>query len=631
MFSALRKLVERKSPPPVTAVVPANWKSQGNEALARGALEEAQSHYRRGTEPPPGDPLAWLNLGYVQLEQGQHALARESLTRAAGLVPAQDAAVLCDVYGLLGRERQEQQDWVGAKDWFARVVDAQPKHAQAWYSLGLVSDKLGDADEALACMVRALAIQPDMVEAIGELSRLEFRRDRHEEALRAADRLLALAPAAPQSHFARARPLWKLGRLQESLEAVDKGLEHGQDVNALYLRGILLAQMGRHEQALLDFEQLQKMPVDLADAPAQAASSPSGVGRLDALMSKAVLLHDLGRYDEALSAFDLALAQDATLPELQLNRAYSLFLTGDYERAWAAYESRWKIRVKGKVNAPPAYGVPRWNGESLAGKTIVLFPEQGLGDAIQFMRYLPLVARDAALVLFQLHDALVPLATDLPGNCRLISTREQVSGVDYSCSLLSLPRVFHTTLDNVPARVPYVRAEPQAVEHWQARLGPRRSRLRVGLVWSGNRDHANDHNRSIPLESIRRVAPADVEFYSLQKELRETDQEALDAWEGLTHFGDELRTFMDTAALASLMDVVISVDTSVAHLAGALGRPLRLLLPFVPDWRWAVGRDDTPWYPTARLYRQPAISQWEPALRDAMASLQQAAGGAVQA
>lgn len=621
MFSAFRKLVSPKSPPAAAPAPPASWKAQGNEALARGAYDEAEIHYRKGTEPAPGDPLAWLNLGYVLLEQGRHALARESLTRAAELVPVQDTSVLCDVWCLLGRERQEQQDWVGAKEWFARAVSAQPTHAQAWHALGLVVDALGDAEEAQACAVRALAIQPDFVEAIGQLSQLQFRRDHHEEALRVADRLVAVAPAAPQSHFARARPLWKLGRLQDSLDAFNKGLQFGEDVAALYFRGLVLAKMGRHEDALADFDRLQHMPLHLMGGLAQNVPSPGVNEGLDVLLNKAVILHELGRYEEALAIFDLALARDASVPRLQLNSAYTLFLMGHYQRAWAAYEYRWNARVNGKINSAPNYGVPQWSGEPLAGKAIVVYPEQGLGDAIQFMRYLPLLAREAASIVFQLHDALVPLATHIPANCRLVSPRQTVSGMDYACPLLSLPRLFNTTLDNIPAPIPYLHAEPQAIATWKARLGPRRSNLRVGLVWSGNPDHANDHNRSIPLESIRRVAPTDIDYYSLQNELRDSDRVALDDWPQLTHFGNELKTFMDTAALASLMDVVISVDTSVAHLAGALGRPLRILLPFVPDWRWALGRDDTPWYPTARLFRQPGIGQWEPALRSVMASL----------
>ena len=393
-------------------------------------------------------------------------------------------------------------------------------------------------------------------------------------------------------------------------------------------QNVLLAEMGRHEQALVDFERLQEMTVDFADGLANWAPSLRALGRIEestqiteralklspnhlsALLNKAVMLNDLGRYEDALEVFDVALAHDAGNPMLQLNSCYALFLLGRYEQGWAAYEYRWKIRIKGKLNTPLNHGLPQWNGEPLKGRTIYVYPEQGMGDAIQFMRYLPMLARDAKAVLFQLHDVLAPMASNLPANCRLIAPGETITGADYSCALLSLPGLFKTTIDNVPAAVPYLIADPQAISKWEARLGPRRAKLRVGLVWSGNREHSNDHNRSIALEKIRSLAPGGIEYFSLQKELRDSDQAALAAWPDMQHFGDELQTFMDTAALACLMDLVISVDTSVAHLAGALARPLWILLPFVPDWRWAVGRDDTPWYPTARLFRQSDRGDW---------------------
>jgi Glycosyltransferase family 9 (heptosyltransferase) len=257
------------------------------------------------------------------------------------------------------------------------------------------------------------------------------------------------------------------------------------------------------------------------------------------------------------------------------------------------------------------FAQPLWLGSNdVAGKTILLHGEQGFGDVIQFCRYVPLVAERAARVILEVPDSLHELVGTLSGSAQIVSRGEPLPQFDLHCPPLSLPLAFKTRLASIPSAIPYLRATPSAVRSWSARLGPRKH-FSVGLVWSGRPDHKNDHNRSLKLSTLLPLLDCDASFISLQREVRPGDTAALKDRTDLLHFGDELNNFSDTAALISNLDLVISVDTSVAHLAGALGKPVWILLPYVPDWRWLLDREDTPWYPTARLFRQNHIRSWD--------------------
>lgn len=264
---------------------------------------------------------------------------------------------------------------------------------------------------------------------------------------------------------------------------------------------------------------------------------------------------------------------------------------------------------------------PPWRGEPLAGRTILLATEQGFGDAIQFVRYVPLVAGMGARVLLQANPALQALLSQLPANCEVVGPADAVRA-DFHCALMDLPEVFGTTLQDVPATVRYLAADPERVRHWQARVRDGSGRPHVGLAWSGNPAHTNDRRRSIPLERFGGLLQCDCRFVSVQPQVRAADEAAARTLPLLLEPARALGDFADTAALLEAVDLVITVDTSVAHLAGALGRPVWILLPYVPDWRWMVGRDDSPWYPTARLFRQERPGDWAGVLERVREQLQ---------
>ena len=372
---------------------------------------------------------------------------------------------------------------------------------------------------------------------------------------------------------------------------------------ALYNRGNTLHELKRFEEALASYDRALAVRPDYAEA----------------LYNRGLSLHELKRFEEALASCDHALAVRPNYTEAHWNEALLRLLTGDFRRGWVKYEWRWK----NESLAPPKrnFSQPLWLGaEALAGKTILLHSEQGFGDTIQFCRYVPLVAERGACVILEVPRPLRELMSTLTGAEQIVSSGDPLPDFDIHCPLLSLPLAFGTRLETIPAATPYLRASSQSLMNWDTRLGPKRHR-RIGLAWSGSPMNRNDQNRSIRLSSLLSLLDIEATFVSLQKDVRSDDVTVLKDQGDLLHFGDALDNFSDTAALISTLDLVISVDTSVAHLAGALAKPVWVLLPFIPDWRWLLDRNDSPWYPTARLFRQDDARAWDAVIARVHAAL----------
>jgi hypothetical protein len=298
--------------------------------------------------------------------------------------------------------------------------------------------------------------------------------------------------------------------------------------------------------------------------------------------------------------------------EAHYNKSHALLLLGEFDKGWGLCEGwRWKVEELIKAGGGKRnFSQISWHGQkSLAGKTILLYSEQGYGDTIQFCRYVKLVANLGARVILEIQtESLRGLLSDLEGVAQLVKGNE-LPDFDFQCSLLSLPLAFKTNIKTIPASASYLNSDAINVAQWKTRLGEK-AKPRIGLAWSGNTAHKNDNNRSFPLSSLVKHIPTGFQYVSLQKEVRDVDKPTLQARPDILNFANELNDFSDTAALCELMDIVISVDTSVAHLAAALGKPTWILLPFMPDWRWLLDRTDTPWYPSAKLYRQEAAGDW---------------------
>lgn len=320
-------------------------------------------------------------------------------------------------------------------------------------------------------------------------------------------------------------------------------------------------------------------------------------------LARAVALTALNRHEDALAAYDQALAIDPQFSPAAYGKALRLLQLGRYEDGWPLHEAHWR-----GADPRPYPDTPYWTGaEPLAGRTVMVYAEQGLGDALQLYRYVPALAARGARVVLNVDPALRPLFIGRPEIAQLVAAGEPRPPFDYHVSLLSLPCAFGATLDTLPGQTPYVFAPPAAQTAWAERLP--KARTRIGLAWSGNPDHSNDRNRSLPFTALAPLLGADAEFVCLQAVVRETDRAALAA-SPVLDLSAQIKDFADTAALIETCDLVISADTSVAHLAGAMGASVWILLPFSPDWRWLTGRTDSPWHPTARLFRQDAPGDW---------------------
>jgi lipoprotein NlpI len=398
-----------------------------------------------------------------------------------------------------------------------------------------------------------------------------------------------------------ARAHWRLGNAhsatrswQAALESYAAAIAQNPSLVEAHLnRGNVLQALERWSEALEAYDQVLRLQSEDAVA----------------LSNRGIVLKELHRFDEALEAFDRAIARDPTNITARYNRGLAALLLGQLARGFDDYEARWHDPHGSLYVARRELAAPRWSGrEPLEGRRILLHAEQGYGDTLQFCRYVPLLAAQGAEVLLEVPTALVALLADLEGVARIVAAGRTLPPFDCHCPLMSLPLALRTTLATIPGRIPYLRAEPAKVEAWSARLAVV-PRPWVGLAWAGSPVHRNDHNRSIALRELLAELPGALRYVSLQKGVPASDRHALDGQQMLD-WTDDLHDFSDTAALVHALDLVISVDTSTVHLAGSLGRPCWVMLPFHPDWRWLLDRDDSPWYPTLRLFRQERRGDW---------------------
>jgi len=453
----------------------------------------------------------------------------------------------------------------------------RPDYVQAFFNRGVTLQALGRFAEALASYDRALALQPDYAEALSNRGVTLHELQRFDAALASYDRALALRPEHAEALNNRGVTLHRLQRFDEALASYDRTLAVRPDyAEALSNRGVTLHQLQRFEEALESYDRALAARPDYAEA----------------LSNRGNTLQELQRFEAALASYDRALAVRPDYAEAHFNKSLLPLLHCDFDAGWRDYEWRWKNQNLKLTKRD--FAQPLWLGETaIAGKTILLHSEQGFGDTIQFCRYAPVLAARGARVLLQVPAPLQDLMASLAGVAELIAASDPLPHFDLHCPLHSLPLALGTQIETIPAHMPYLAAPPQSLRRWSAALSSKH-RLRVGLAWSGAPTHRDDAKRSIRLRSLLPLLDADADFVSLQKDVRTDDTAVLRDCSDLARFADELDTFADTAAVIANLDLVISVDTSVAHLAGALAKPVWVLLPLVPDFRWLLDRDDSP-------------------------------------
>ncbi len=503
-----------------------------------------------------------------------------------------------DALHLLGMLNHQRGKAGEAHRLIAAALRVNPRSVDALSNMALVLHALKRDAEALASLDKALAIAPGHLDALNNRGSLLLELKRPDEALATFDALLKIDQQHVQAQVNRANALAELGRHEEALAGYDAILaQQPGNPHALYNRGNALRALGRHAEAIASYDRA------LATISALA----------NAWNNRGLALQSLNRHQEAAASFQKALAVRPDDAGAHFNLASALLTLGDYRGGLPHYE--WRLK---RLDRNPAarFSKPVWLGEyPLAGKAILLHAEQGLGDTIQFARYAPVLARGGAKVVLEVQPELKPLLASLGGVSILIGRGEPLPAFDVHCPLASLPLACKTELATIPADIPYLQADDALVAQWRTRLDAVAS-PRIALVWSGQPNHPNDRNRSMAFTQLAPLlAVPGLHFVSVQRDMRPADAETLKAWPRIADVGGELATFADTAAVLSLCDLVVCVDTSVAHAAAALGRPTFILLPFQPDWRWLLGCEHSPWYPQARLFRQPAPGDWAGAIR----------------
>jgi tetratricopeptide (TPR) repeat protein len=494
----------------------------------------------------------------------------------------------------LSLERQGRHE--AAFKAFDQAVLAKPDNAELWASRGNALANLARPEESLASYQRVLQLDPRHADAAFRCGLLLLTLKQPAQALPYFDLSDQIYPNHPVVMEQRALALHELKRFDEAL--TDNQRAHALNPSSAEICnniGACLQGLSRDQEALPWFDRA------IGLRP----------GFVVALINKARSLTQLLRLDEAMELYRQVQAIDPGNADALWNSALVCLLTGDFAAGWAGREIRWQAHMRPPY---PNFTQPMWRGkESVEGKTVLLYAEEGNGDTIQFARYAPMLAARGARVVIAAQDTLQPLLRGMSGISLCVARSSPLPPFDLHCPMCSLPFAFGTRLDTIPSATPYLPPPAQArVLAWASRLrqrlGPDR-KCRIGLVWSGNPNHGNDHNRSLPLRTLLRLLDVDAAFVNLQKDAPPDDKKLLEQ-NGVVDLTAGLSDFAETAALVSCLDLVISVDTSVAHLAGALGRPTWIMLPYSPDFRWLLDRDDSPWYPTARLFRQTATRDW---------------------
>ncbi|MEG3839478.1 tetratricopeptide repeat protein, partial [Microcoleus sp. herbarium14] len=600
-----------------------------------GRLTEAIAHYRQALEIDRNLAETASNLGSALAEAGETEEAIAEYERALSLNPNCAEALIN-----LGLLREEQGDVAEAVRCYEQAIQVNPNCAAAYLNLGIAlfeegSEAGANNDRAIANYQRAIDLDPNYFDALHNLAYASIRQGKIADAIAYYDRALALQPDLAQTDLAFGSWLSNQDQLDEAKAFCQQAIQKlPASAIARCNLAIVLYKQGQIEDAIACYQEALSLKPDFPEALNNLGKAFEAAGKmaeaidcyrraielkpgyLNPLNSLGIALHSIGEFAGAVTCYSQAVKFNVANPESHLNLALALLMAGDFGRGFSEYE--WRLLIEPKQYPSHNFQQPLWDGQDLQGKTILLCPEQGLGDAIQFIRYADLVKQKGGRVIVWCLPHLQRLFAQVAGIDQLIVNPEDAPDFAVRAQLMSLPHLLETTLETIPAKVPYL-APPPGLKFTLSQT----ANLKVGIVWSGNPQNSHNKVRSLPLKLLRKLLDIPgAEFYSLQKEMTAEERALLEQMP-VTDLSSNLRDMADTAAAISALDLVISVDTSVAHLAGALGKSVWILLCFVPDWRWMLQREDSPWYPTARLWSQSAATDWEGVLERVILALRE--------
>jgi tetratricopeptide (TPR) repeat protein len=616
------------------------YQTRAAALAALGRADEALANHAQAVRFAPADAGALTDLGVALSAGGRHQDALACFDRALELDP--DLLAALHNRGVLAARAGQHER---ALQSFDRAITLQPHSAELHCHRGNTLKELGRLSEAADSYALALALEPGSIDYRHNRAVAYSLLGRYAEALRDYDEVLARDPERAADLIGRGRALVQLRRNTEALEPLERAIAlRADDLTAHVQRGMAMMRLDRHAEALASFDRALAIEPDLPEVLNNRGICLHALDRYeealvsferslalrgataDTYTNIGVLLRSLGRYREAIESFERTLARKPEDPSARFALAFVHLTLGNFSEGWPLYEARIDDPTLGATRRD--FTVPRWTGrEDLTGKTLLVHAEQGLGDTLHFCRYLPMLAAQGIDVVFEVMPQLTSLMRTLPGGVRLSARGEPTPPFDYHCPLLSLPLALATDLGSIPSQAPYLGVDPERAARWDPLIRAIPG-LSVGIAWQGNprvEQFVWARGRSMPLAALAPLAKIPgVSLVSLQKgpgleQLKDAGFPVLDLG---PEFDGGPDAFLDTAAVVSALDLVISTDTAVAHLAGALARPVWTALPLVPEWRWLLDRSDSPWYPTMRLFRQTRRGDWESVVASLTAALE---------
>ena len=584
--------------------------------------ESAVAACQREIAANPRSADAHYRLGYSLKQLGRPQEAIIAYQRALELSPN-----LADAWNNLGNLLLDAGDLPQAIECFQKALALRPDDPTKYYNLGSAFLTAKKFDRAIESFQRAIAIAPNFPEALVQLASALIETDRAAEALPVIQRAIQLRPNDAEAHSVLGRALHKLSRADESLRCFEHALKLRPDDAATWNNLVVaMVQAGPMPDAIAAFRRLVAMQPQMHEPRVNLGMALLGEGMVEQAVAELEAAHALRptdaqilsnlagayasqrQFDKAEQEYRRAIELAPDLAEIRWNLGLVQLLLGDYEQGWQNYEARWNVRQR---IFHRHFEQPLWDGSDLNGRRILLHAEQGFGDAIQFVRYAPLVAARGARIILYCQPELRRIFGSVKGVQQVISGNDPAPPFDVHCPLHTLPLRFGTRVQTIPADVPYLWAHGPLVKKWQERLAEYSANFTVGIVMSGSPANVKNRERTIDLQSLEPILQLPgVSFFSLQKEKAQNNQQSSQPAANLIDWTSELTDFAETAALIEALDLVISIDTGVAHLAGALGKPVWVLLSYGGDWRYLLDREDSPWYPTMRLFRQQVRGQW---------------------
>jgi tetratricopeptide (TPR) repeat protein len=556
-----------------------------------GNLQEAEVIYRAILEVQPNEPDALHLLGLVAHQVGNNKTAINLLEKAISVNPnASDFYFHCaEAYLAL-----HKNDLAITR--YKQALAIKPDYVDVLNNLGLALHKLKRYEETITHYEQAIVLKPDYAEAHNNLANSLQELDRQQEAITHYEQAIVLKPDYAEAHYNLGNTLQKLDRQQEAIIHYEQAIVLKPDyAEAHYNLGNTLQKLDRQQEAIIHYEQAIVLKPDYAEAHNNLGYT----------------LQEIDQLIEAVKHYEQAIVLKPDYAEAHYNLGFAYLLNGSFEKGWLNYE--WRYKTAENKRHIRNFNQPQWDGSPLNHQTIFLHAEQGLGDTIQFIRYLPMVANSGGNIIVECDQGIIHLFSEYKNIADFIGKGEPIPDFDVHSPLLSLPKIFNTTYDTIPSTVNYIHANETLINSWNKKLSSTK-KYKVGFFWQGNKKYFRDKSRSIPLIKFKDLLSiSGVEFISLQK--GEGQEQIIES--GFSHLVsdytsqmDNVEKFADTVAIINGLDLIIGTDTSIIHLAGAMGKPVWLLLPFYPDWRWMLNKENSPWYPTMRLFRQQEIGDW---------------------